>query len=87
MEKILRWMNFLLNCFINTCMIVALIIVVLYFVWGITPQTVVERSSFFFSESWKIITGKSGPSEPEKPEVVTQAQVEKARQYIHYSTK
>ena len=89
MEKILRWMNFLLNCFINTCMIVALIVVVLYFVWGITPQTVVERTSFFFSESWKIITGQSQASaaEPEKPAVVTQAQVEHAREYIHYSTK
>ena len=85
MEKILRWMNFLLNCFINTCLLFALFIVAMYFIWGVTPQTVVERGGYFFSESWKIITGQSGPEEPVP--VVSKKQLNEAEPHIHHVSK
>ena len=82
MEKFLQWINFLFNCFINTCMLFALFIVVLYFVWGVTPQTVIQKGGYFFSESWKIITGQQ---REEKPfENVSEKQLEEAKGYIHY---
>ena len=66
-------------------MLFALFIVILYFVWNITPQTVIQRGGYFFSESWKIITGRA--SNQQQMQVVTPKQVQEAQAYIHHKGK
>ena len=82
MAKILRFFNFLFNLFIDVCVLFAILVVALYFIWGITPQTIVEKSAYFFSESWTILTGQK--LESHEAPVVTQKQVDAAKPYINY---
>ncbi|MBP5344132.1 MAG: hypothetical protein J6Y85_03580 [Alphaproteobacteria bacterium] len=82
MEKILKWLHFLFSFVVDTFLIFGVLVVALYFIWGITPQTIVEKSSYFFSESWKIISGQDKSAQPIP--VVTQKQVDEAQEHIHY---
>ena len=82
MEKILKFLHFLFSLFVDTCLICGILVVALYFIWGITPQTVVEKTGYFFSESWSIISGHEKKSS-EVP-VVTQKQVDKAKDHVSY---
>ena len=82
MQKILRILNLLFNLCIDVCFIFAVLVVALYFIWGITPQTVVEKSAYFFSESWKIVSGQR--EQTQEVPVVTQKQVEEAKEHVNY---
>lgn len=82
MEKILKFLHFLFSLFVDTCLIFGILVVALYFIWGITPQTVVEKTGYFFSESWKIVSGHE--KNPQEVPVVTQKQVDAAKEHIHY---
>ena len=82
MQKILRICGLLFNIVIDVIFIFAVLVIALYFIWGITPQTVVEKSAYFFSESWKIVTGQQPPAGEAVP--VTQKQVDEAKPHINY---
>jgi len=82
MEKILKILHFLFSMFVDACLIFGLIVVALYFIWGVTPQTVIEKTGYFFSESWGIVSGHERT--PHSAPIVTQKQVDAAKEHIHY---
>jgi len=82
MEKILNFIRFMLNAFINIVVLVGLTIVILWLVWDISPQQTITKTAYFFSQSWAIVTGRR-PDESTK-HVVTTEQLEDSANHIKY---
>ena len=63
MNKILKAIKFFIEFLINLAIFVALAIVVLWLFWDVSPQTSVTKTAYFFSESWRILSGKQKSTE------------------------
>ncbi len=59
MEKLLKCIKFTLNLIINTIVLTGIGFTLLWAIWGIKPQTSITKTAYFFSESWRIITGQN----------------------------
>ena len=54
-------------------------------IWDVSPQTSITNSAYFFSESWRLITGQRKP-EQSAPQV-TPKQLEKSGKHTRYIYK
>ena len=63
MEKIVKIIKFFINGIIDIVILVGLAIVLLWLLWDVTPQTSITKTAYFFSESWRILSGKQKSTE------------------------
>ena len=81
MEKIFKVIKFIIDFIINLTVLVGLIIVVSWIFWDVTPQTSITKTAYFFSESWRIMSGRHKNEEPFTQ--VGKEQLEEPRKHIH----
>ena len=82
MNKIFKIIKFFIEFLINLAIFVALAIVVLWLFWDVTPQTSVTKTAYFFSESWRLISGKQ--KSDEEFTQVGKKQLEEPQKHIHH---
>ena len=82
MDIFLKIIKFLLTSLVNIIVLSGIIIVVAWAFWDVTPQESITKTAYFFSESWRVITGKTDLSQQPKP--VTSEQLKDSRQNIRY---
>jgi hypothetical protein len=82
MEKLLKCIKFTLNLIINTIVLTGIGFALLWAIWDIKPQTSITKTAYFFSESWRIITGQKPSQEPIP--AVTQDQLEGSQKSTHF---
>lgn len=85
MKNILKIVQFIGNSLINIVVIVGIVIFLLWAIWDVSPQVSITKSAYFFSESWRIISGKALPDQPK--EDVTKKQLEDSRKNMQYIYK
>ena len=81
MDIFLKIIKFILTSIIDTIVLGGILIVVAWAFWDVTPQESITKTAYFFSESWRIVTGKVGTSQ-QRP--VTNDQLKDSRQNIRY---
>lgn len=84
MNIFLKTFKFLLSTLINIVVISGIIIVLAWAVWDVSPQTSITKTAYFFSESWRIISGKM-PRTPATP--VKEEHLDEAKKNILYLGK
>ena len=85
MEKILKIVRFIGDCFINIVVISGILIFLLWAIWDVSPQASITKAAYFFSESWRLISGRALPDQP-RPDV-TKKQLEDSKKNIQYIYK
>ena len=80
-----KTIHFILTAIIDIIVLSGLAIVLAWAIWDVTPQTSITKTAYFFSESWRILTGK--PSREAPIPQVTQDQVKPAQKHINYIQK
>ena len=81
MSKILRIIKLLIDGLINLGVLVGLAIVLLWLFWGVSPQTSITKTAYFFSESWRLILGRQ--KNEDEFQQVGKTQVQDAQKHIH----
>ena len=82
MSKILKIIKILIEVLINLAIFVALAIILLWVFWDVTPQTSVTKTAYFFSESWRLISGHQKPEDEFKQ--VSEKQLQEPKKHINY---
>lgn len=82
MEKLLKCIKFTLNLIINIIVLTGIGFTLLWVIWDIKPQTSITKTAYFFSESWRIITGQKPSQEPIP--AVTQDQLADSQKNTHF---
>ncbi|MBQ4472392.1 MAG: hypothetical protein II942_04040 [Alphaproteobacteria bacterium] len=85
MEKLFKFIHFMLSALINVMAAVGLVIVLLWLIWDVSPQQTITKTAYFFSESWALITGRQ-PDDSTK-NLVTQQQLNDSAEHTHYLEK
>ncbi|MBQ3696255.1 MAG: hypothetical protein II938_04765 [Alphaproteobacteria bacterium] len=82
MDIFLKIFKIMLSTIINIIVFGGLIIVLAWAIWDITPQTSITKTAYFFSESWRIITGRPRTEYPEP--IVTEKQLKQSEKQMRY---
>ena len=64
MEIFAKIIKFILTAIIDIVVLGGLAIVLAWAIWDVTPQTSITNTAYFFSESWRMLTGKPQRTTP-----------------------
>ena len=78
-------LGIILTIIIDTIVLGGIIIVLAWASWDVTPQTSITKTAYFFSESWRLITGQPRTERPFAQ--VTHTQLKQSEKQIKYLVK
>jgi hypothetical protein len=64
MDILTKIIKFILTAIIDIIVLGGLAIVLAWAIWDVTPQTSITNTAYFFSESWRTLTGKPARTAP-----------------------
>ena len=82
MDIFLKAIKFILTAIVDIIVLSGITVVLAWAIWDVTPQTSITKTAYFFSQSWRIITGKTGPVQSGAR--VTKEQLEPSQQNMRY---
>lgn len=85
MDIFFKILKLIVTIIVHVVVIGGLIIFLAWAIWDVTPQTSITKTAYFFSESWRLITGQQ--KSEQTPPQVTRDQLKKSQQHIRYIEK
>ena len=85
MDIFFKILKFIITAIVDIIVLSGLAIVLAWAIWDVTPQTSITKTAYFFSESWRLITGK--PKRDTPIAQVTRPQLAPSEKHIQYLYK